>query len=248
MNLGTRSPDDATLETSALSKRYGDVVALDEVSISIRPGEILCLLGANGAGKTTTINLLLGFATPSSGSARVCGLDVVQKTEDARRCIGYVPEVVALYPSLSGRENIDFFHRLSGKPDLTEDSLQELLSRLNFPLHAIDRRASTYSKGMRQKIGLAIALGKQAVAILLDEPLSGLDPASANDLVQVLRDVAAKGTALLISTHDIFRAVELATSIGIMRHGKLLELLDPKVLNGQQLESIYLRHMAERSL
>jgi ABC-2 type transport system ATP-binding protein len=100
---------------------------------------------------------------------------------------------------------------------------------------------------MRQKLGLAIALAKDVEAILLDEPLSGLDPASANDLVEVLRGVASRGLALLVSTHDIFRAVEIATRIGIMRHGRLLEWLDPRTLSAKELEVIYLRHMAERA-
>jgi ABC-2 type transport system ATP-binding protein len=122
-----------------------------------------------------------------------------------------------------------------------------ILARLRFPLDAIGLRVETYSKGMRQKLGLAIALAKNAEAILLDEPLSGLDPASANDLVAVLREVANNGAALLVSTHDIFRATELATRIGIMRHGRLVQWIDPKALTPKEIESVYLAHMAERA-
>ena len=235
------------LHTVNLSKRFGDTLALEDVNLAVAPGEILCLLGANGAGKTTTINLLLGFTKPTSGSAFVSGLSVLTNARKVRQKLGYVPELVALYPSLSGRENISFFQELAGASQLTPAQLDTMLARLRFPGEALDRRASSYSKGMRQKIGLAIALAKEADTILLDEPLSGLDAASANDLVQVLKEVASRGTCLLISTHDIFRATELATSIGIMRHGRLLELLDPKMLTASELEAVYLRHMAERS-
>lgn len=122
-----------------------------------------------------------------------------------------------------------------------------LLAQLRFPDGAVHRPAGEYSKGMRQKLGLAIALSKGAKAILLDEPLSGLDPAAANDLVEVLRGTAAGGTALLVSTHDIFRAKDVATRTGIMRHGRLVDSINPAALSGRELERLYLTHMAERA-
>lgn len=237
----------AVLEASGLTKRFGDVAALDGLDLQVDRGEIVCLLGANGAGKTTTINLMLGFLKPTAGSARVAGLDVAADPAATRARLGYVAEVVSLYPSLTGAENLAFFHALSGQPPLKAERRDEILTSLAFPLAAIDRPVSTYSKGMRQKLGLAVALAKTVDAILLDEPLSGLDPASANDLIEVLRGVAGRGMALLISTHDIFRAVEIASRIGIMRHGRLLEWIDPKALTAKELEAIYLRHMAERA-
>jgi ABC-2 type transport system ATP-binding protein len=234
------------LEARALSKHYGDVVALDCLDLTVAPGETLCLLGANGAGKSTTLNLFLGFTAPSSGQALVAGHDVAADAAAARAALGYVAEVVSLYPSLSGAENLDFFANLAGVPvDLT--ARDAILLRLRFPAGAIDRPAGEYSKGMRQKLGLAVALMKGAQAILLDEPLSGLDPAAANDLVAVLRDTAATGTALLVSTHDIFRAKDVATRIGIMRHGRMVDNVDPASLSRPELENLYLTHMAERA-
>ena len=165
----------------------------------------------------------------------------------ARAALGYVAEIVSLYPTLTGAENLAFFHALSGKPALNDTERIDLLSALGFPLQAIDRRVETYSKGMRQKLGLAIAVAKDAQAILLDEPLSGLDPQAANDLVAVLRGLAARGVALLMSTHDIFRAKELADRVGIMAHGRLIELVDPARLSASDLEHLYLAHMAERT-
>jgi ABC-2 type transport system ATP-binding protein len=237
---------DPILQTRDLTKRYGDTLALDRLNLSVGAGEILCLLGANGAGKTTTINLFLGFTEPTSGEALVCGVGVGSDPASARANLGYVAEVVALYPALTGAENLAFFAELAGQ-SVDVAPRDAILSQLRFPTEAIERPAGQYSKGMRQKLGLAIALMKDAKAILLDEPLSGLDPAAANDLVAVLRDTAAQGVAMLVSTHDIFRAKELSNRIGIMRHGVLVDSVDPATLSASELESLYLTHMAERA-
>lgn len=236
----------AILEARDLTKLYGDHLALDRLNFAVAAGETLCLLGANGAGKTTTLNLFLGFTAPTSGQALVAGHDVAANPAAARAALGYVAEVVSLYPSLSGAENLAFFAQLAGQAPRAAER-DAILDRLRFPKGAIARPAGDYSKGMRQKLGLAIALMKGAQAILLDEPLSGLDPAAANDLVAVLQETAAAGTALLVSTHDIFRAKDVATRIGIMRHGRLVDTVDPAALSGPELESLYLTHMAERA-
>jgi ABC-2 type transport system ATP-binding protein len=234
------------LEARGLTKRYGDLVALDALDLEVKAGEAVCLLGANGAGKTTTLNLFLGFTQASGGQALVGGQDVAADPAASRARLGFLPEIVSLYPALTGAENIDFFESLARKRVDTARR-DAVLTRLRFPLEALDRRAGTYSKGMRQKLGLAVALLKGAEAILLDEPLSGLDPAAANDLVEVLRELGGGGTALLVTTHDIFRAKDLASRIGIMRHGRLIELVDPAELTGPELEQVYLTHMAERA-
>jgi ABC-2 type transport system ATP-binding protein len=234
------------LEARDLSKRYSAALALDQLNIAVAAGEILCLLGANGAGKTTTINLFLGFTEPTSGEALVDGVAVTADAAAARAKLGYVAEVVALYPTLTGAENLEFFAELAGHK-VDAERRDAILSRLDFPLGSIDKPTGGYSKGMRQKLGLAIALMKDAKAILLDEPLSGLDPAAANDLVSVLKQTAGDGTAMLISTHDIFRAKELATRIGIMRHGVMVASVDPATLSAGELEALYLEHMAERA-
>jgi len=234
------------LEARSLSKRYGDHVALDGLDLAVSEGEIVCLLGANGAGKTTTLNLFLGFTEPSAGEARVDGRAVVDDPGAARAKLGYVAEVVSLYPSLTGAENLEFFAELAGRRvDPVERDL--ILSRLRFPLQQIKQATRGYSKGMLQKLGLAIALMKGARAVLLDEPLSGLDPASANDLVAVLREMAGAGTALLVSTHDIFRAKEVAHRVGIMRQGRLVDMVEPGHLSAIELEQLYLTHMVERA-
>lgn len=231
------------LQARKLSKRYGDRDALRALDLSVGAGEIVCLLGANGAGKTTTLNLFLGFAVPSSGLALVDGVDVAADPSGARAKLGYVAEVVSLYPLLTGAENLAFFLSLAGVSP-TPQSRADVLQRLCFPAEALDRPTGSYSKGMRQKLGLAIALLKGARAVLLDEPLSGLDPAAANELVALLRQTAAGGVALLITTHDIFRARDLGGRIGIMRGGQLLREVAAADMTAAQLEHTYLSDMA----
>lgn len=238
---------DLVLEARSLTMAFGGKTAVDDLNLSIDAGEIVCLLGANGAGKTTTLNLFLGFLRPTRGEALVCGANAADNPDKARAALGYVAEVVSLYPTLTGAENLSFFHALSGRPALTTAVRDGLLASLRFPIEAIDRPVEGYSKGMRQKLGLAVALAKDARAILLDEPLSGLDPAAANDLVAVLRGLAEAGTAMLVSTHDVFRAKELATRVGIMAHGRLVDIVAPDTLSGVDLERLYLTHMAERA-
>ncbi|CAK9039504.1 Probable ABC transporter ATP-binding protein NosF [Durusdinium trenchii] len=174
-------------------------------------GEIVCLLGANGAGKTTTINLFLGFLEPSSGGAFVNGLNVGQAPLETKKHLAYIPEQVALYPQLSGMENLDYFLRLSG---IRKSRIQliSILKEAGLDEKATSRRASSYSKGMRQKVGIAIALAKNAKALLLDEPLSGLDPSAANALCVSLRRLRDEGRAILMATHDVFRAKEVGVT------------------------------------
>ena len=148
------------LETRALTKRYGDVLALDDLNLTVDAGEVVCLLGANGAGKTTTLNLLLGFLAPTSGQARVAGHVVHDAPQAARAALGYLPEVVQLYPLLSGIETLRFFADLSGQLRPSDEVLHRMLDRVGLQRDAQARRVSGYSKGMRQKLGLAIALSK----------------------------------------------------------------------------------------
>ena len=230
------------LEARKLTKRFGDHVALDSLDLSIAPGEILCLLGANGAGKTTTINLFLGFLDPDEGSASVDGVQVDADTQGARQRLAYIPEQVTLYRNLTGVENLQYFAGLSGRK-LTSKELHDYLDKAGLPKDAVDRKVGTYSKGMRQKVGIAIAMAKQAKALLLDEPTSGLDPKASNEFSNLIKQVSKNGVAVIMATHDLFNAKELATRIGIMKRGKLVETLDPKSITHSDLERIYLQHM-----
>ncbi|MCY4264384.1 MAG: ABC transporter ATP-binding protein [Gammaproteobacteria bacterium] len=231
------------LRAEKLTKAFRNSTALNALDLSVKAAEIVCLLGANGAGKTTTINLFLGFLEPTSGAAYVDGVEVHSDLNAARSKLGYVPEQVSLYPALSGLENLDYFVRLGGNSNPEETWLRSLLDQVGLGQGAADNKVSSYSKGMRQKVGLAIALAKGTQALLLDEPLSGLDPSAANEFCSLLRDLANDGTAVLMATHDLFRAKEIADRIGIMKAGSLVEILAPDTLNQAALEQIYLKHM-----
>lgn len=236
------------LEAKGLTKTFGAHRALDSLDLRVEPGEILCLLGANGAGKTTTINLFLGFLEPSAGQALVDGVDVRADPTGTKRKLLYIPEQIALFGELTGLENLEYFAALSRIDDRTRDYLRHCLRQAGLSDEAVDRRASGYSKGMRQKVGLALAIAKQARALLLDEPTSGLDPqasAEFHDLVVRQRD---NGAAVLMVTHDLFRAREVATRIGLMREGRLQRMIDASSINASELEGLYLEEMGRRSV
>jgi ABC-2 type transport system ATP-binding protein len=230
------------LQAINLTKQYVPDAppSLNKLNLTVQPGEIFCLLGQNGAGKTTTINLFLGFLKPTSGRALVGGLDVAEHPQESKKFLAYLPETVMLYPNLSGLENLDFFAQLAGFTHTT-DELHALLTRAGLQPEAHTKRVGTFSKGMRQKVGIAIALAKQARALLLDEPTSGLDPKASNEFSELLTKLAQGGTAILMATHDIFRAREVGTRIGIMREGKLVETLQANDLTANELEAIYLQ-------
>ena len=233
------------LQARQLSKSFGDMCALDALDLSIESGKIQCLLGANGAGKTTTINLFLGFLQPTAGGAYVNGREVAKDTNAIRQDLAYVPEQVNLYPLLSGVENLAYFTKLTGRRTVDLAHMRSLLDQVGLARQAGDTRVEHYSKGMRQKVGLAIALAKGATALLLDEPLSGLDPQAANEFCALVRRLAQHGAAVLMVTHDLFRAKEVGDRVGIMKAGRLLENLDAAHVSHAELESIYLDRMRD---
>ena len=233
------------LTLEALTKRFPGAAApaVDNLNLTVAPGELFALLGPNGAGKTTTINCLLGFLTPDSGRALIDGLDVAREPLETKRRLAYIPEQVNLYGHFSGVENLAYFSELAGHryPDA---DLRRFLTDAGLQTTAHDQRVSGYSKGMRQKVGIAIALAKQAKALLLDEPTSGLDPSASHEFSQLLRKLRERDVAILIATHDLFRAKEDATRVGIMRHGKLAHILTAAELRHTDLEKLYLTTIA----
>jgi len=233
------------LEAKHLTKSFGEHRALDAVSLTVNPGEIFCLLGANGAGKTTLINLFLNFLPATSGEALVDGRDVAADPIASKRALAYIPEQVMLYGVLSGLENLDYFAALATGARLPKARLLELLAGVGLDHTAALRRVSTYSKGMRQKVGIAIAVAKNARALLLDEPTSGLDPKAANEFSQLLRAERARGVAILTTTHDLFHAKQTGTRIGIMKRGRLVANLRSEDISHTDLETLYLQHMQE---
>lgn len=230
------------LRAEALTKRYGDVEALVGLDLEVRPGEVYCLLGPNGAGKSTTMNLFLGFTAPTAGRAWVCDLEVTRHPIESKRHLAYIPEQVHLYPHLSGVENIEYFASLGGTA-ASRLELDALLERVGLPRAATERRTGEYSKGMRQKVGLAIAIAKRARVLLLDEPTSGLDPRASFEFSRIVRGLCEDGVAVLMATHDLFRARDLASRIGIMSAGRLVWEGAGADFVGEDLERIYLTHV-----
>ncbi|WP_207431649.1 ABC transporter ATP-binding protein [Sabulibacter ruber] len=230
------------LEARQLKKQYQDKLALKGLNLQIEPGEIFCLLGQNGAGKSTTINLFLGFITPTSGAAYINGLEVATNQLKVKEYLAYIPENVMLYPNLTGLENLTLFSSLAGF-DYSPESLMQYLIEAGLPSEAATRKVGAYSKGMRQKVGIAIAVAKHARVLLLDEPTSGLDPKASNEFSDLLLKLSGQGTAIFMATHDIFRAKEVGTRVGIMREGELVDVLSTTDLNANELENLYLNYM-----
>lgn len=227
------------ITTKNITKQYGDFTAVSNLSFNVNAGEILCLLGANGAGKSTTINMLLNFLEPTSGTAEINGLNVVKNPIKTKAFVTYIPENLMLYPTLSAVENLDYFTKLSGKK-FSKNELKSYLTEAGLQKNAHDKRVKTFSKGMRQKVGIALAISKKSKVLLLDEPTSGLDPKSSNEFIELLTKMKNKGVAILMATHDLFRAKEVSTHIGIMRAGVLQNYSNTSELSLKELETIYL--------
>jgi len=228
------------LEAIKLSKNYGEYKALSELDLSISKGEIFCLLGQNGAGKTTTINVFLGLIAPTSGKALIDGIEVKPNSNITKAMIAYIPEVVQLYGNLSGLENLDFFSRLAGYKYSTQE-LSDFLHKAGLQNTAYHKKLASYSKGMRQKVGIAIALSKDADYIFMDEPISGLDPKATLEFTVICKELSANGKTIFMATHDLFNAVNVGTKIGIMKEGKLVYVANTKDLNPNELQDLYLK-------
>lgn len=232
-------------EAIDLTKRYEDgVLALDHIAFTVHPGQIYAMLGANGAGKTTMINIFLNFLEPTEGEARINGICTHKEPLRTRAQIAYVSENVMLYPTFTAMQNLDYFTRLGGQDQHTRADYRRVLERVGLQPEAHDKKLRGFSKGMRQKCGLAIAILKNAPAIVLDEPTSGLDPQAGYEFTQLLASLRDEGKAILMSTHDIFRAREIASTVGILNRGRLVMQRSVDELAGADLERLYLDHMA----
>ncbi|MDQ1165384.1 ABC transporter ATP-binding protein [Flavobacterium sp. SORGH_AS_0622] len=228
------------LTAENLTKKYGDYTALNALNLTIKEGEIFALLGQNGAGKTTTINLFLGFIEPSEGSLTINNIPVTLNAKTTKEFVAYIPETVMLYPNLTGIENLKFFSSLAGFK-YSKGELEYFLNKAGLQTKAHEQNLGGYSKGMRQKVGIAIAIAKKAKVLLLDEPTSGLDPKASNEFSQILKELSADGTAILMATHDIFRAREVASHIGIMKQGNLVTVIEASKISANELEDLYLQ-------
>lgn len=214
-------PEASVIEARGLTKRYGGTVAVDGIDLTIEKGEVFGLLGPNGSGKTTTILLLLGLTEPSAGEIRVLGLDPLRQPLAVKRRVGYLPDQIGFYDHLTARENLRYSARLTGLASAEAGRrIDDALARVRLS-DVRDRRVSTFSRGMRQRLGLAEVLVKQAEIAILDEPTSGLDPQSTQELLDLIRHLAADGVTIVLSSHLLSMMQSLCDRVALFSKGQI---------------------------
>jgi ABC-2 type transport system ATP-binding protein len=242
------------IETRGLTKRYGKVVAVDGLELSIEAGEVYGLLGPNGSGKTTTILMLLGLTEPSAGTVRVLGLDPTREPLSLKRQVGYLPDSVGFYGEMTAWENLAYIARLNGLPQaLAQQRMERVLERMGLA-EVAHRPVSTFSRGMRQRLGLAEVLLKEPKVVILDEPTLGLDPEAAQEFLKMIQGLKNEGITVLLSSHLLHQVQAICDRVGLFHQGKLVlegrvEELAQRVLGGAyriRLEATPLEGLAER--
>jgi ABC-2 type transport system ATP-binding protein len=227
----------AVIVTRGLTKRYGRVVAVEDLNLGVAEGEVFGLLGPNGSGKTTTILMLLGLTEPTSGEARVLGLDPMREPLKVKAKVGYLPDQVGFYGELTAWENLRYTTRLLGLPEAEAKArLEEVLRRMGL-WEVRDRRVSAFSRGMRQRLGLAEVLLKRPKVAILDEPTLGLDPEAAREFLDLIKGLKAEGITVLLSSHLLHQVQEICDRVGLFHKGRLallgrVEELAARVLGG----------------
>ncbi|KOX90172.1 putative ABC transporter ATP-binding protein YxlF [Thermus aquaticus] len=227
----------AVIVTRGLTKRYGRVVAVEDLNLEVAEGEVFGLLGPNGSGKTTTILMLLGLTEPTSGEARVLGLDPMREPLKVKAKVGYLPDQVGFYGELTAWENLRYTTRLLGLPEAEAKArIEEVLRRMGL-WEVRDRRVSAFSRGMRQRLGLAEVLLKRPKVAILDEPTLGLDPEAAREFLDLIKGLKAEGITVLLSSHLLHQVQEICDRVGLFHRGRLallgrVEELAARVLGG----------------
>ena len=217
-----QAPTGAAIRAKGLTKKYGDFTAVDKLDLTVNHGEIYGLLGPNGAGKTTTILMLLGLSEPSGGTARVLDYDPALNPTAVKRHVGYLPDNVGFYSGMTGRQNLRYTARLNRIPkEEAEDRISALLTRVGLP-DVGDQKVETYSRGMRQRLGLADVLVKEPSIIILDEPTTAIDPAGVEEVLAQVRQLADEGAAILLASHLLHQVQQVCDRVGIFVSGKLV--------------------------
>ncbi len=224
------------IHTEGLSKKYGDKTAVDHLDLDIQKGEVFGLLGPNGAGKTTTTLMLLGLTEPTEGSASIDGRDCTREPLAVKRMVGYLPDNVGFYTDMTGRENLYFTGRLNGLPENTiKERTESILQKVGMA-DAADKKAGTYSRGMKQRLGIADVLMKDPQVIIMDEPTLGIDPQGMQELLSLIRELSEKeGRTILISSHQLHQIQQICDRVGIFVDGRLIACGTISEL-GQQME------------
>ncbi|MEZ0346942.1 MAG: ABC transporter ATP-binding protein [Thermus sp.] len=225
------------IQTRGLTKRYGRVVAVENLNLEVAEGEVFGLLGPNGSGKTTTILMLLGLTEPTAGEARVLGLDPMREPLKVKAKVGYLPDQVGFYGELTAWENLRYTTRLLGLPEAEAKArIEDVLKRMGL-WEVKDRRVSAFSRGMRQRLGLAEVLLKRPRVAILDEPTLGLDPEAAREFLALIKGLKQEGITVLLSSHLLHQVQEICDRVGLFHKGRLallgtVEELAQRVLGG----------------
>ena len=213
---------ETVIETRDLTKHYGDVVAVDALNLTVEQGQVFGVLGPNGSGKTTTILMLLGLTEPTAGSVRVLGFDPVRRPLSVKAHVGYLPEQVGFYNELTARENLVYIAKLNGlRRGEAYKRIDEALERIGLG-EVADRRVATFSRGMRQRLGVAEVLIKRPQLVILDEPTQGLDPEAAQEFLAMIHDLKAEGITILLSSHLLYQVQAVCDRVGLFRQGRMV--------------------------
>jgi ABC-2 type transport system ATP-binding protein len=245
----------AVIETHELTKMYGKQRAVDRLTFEVRPGEIFGFLGPNGAGKTTTILMLLGLTEPTSGSARTLGFDPVRQPLKVKEYVGCMPENVGFYDDMTARENLMYVARLNSMPESeAKKQTDSALEKVKLAGEA-NKRVGAYSRGMRQRLGIAEVLIKKPKLIILDEPTLGLDPEGINSVLQLIKSLSGEeGISVLLCSHLLHQTQKVCDRVGILNEGKLaakgtIEELAEEGIQAKEgklsLEDVYMRYFQE---
>lgn len=214
--------DNPVIQTKDLTKKYGSFTAVDHLNLQVEAGEVFGLLGPNGAGKTTTILMLLGLTEPSFGIVRVLGLDPARRPLSVKSRVGYLPDQVGFYDELTARENLTYIARLNGiSSEQIEQRVGDALARVGLEKVA-SKRVSTFSHGMRQRLGLADILVKKPQLIIMDEPTSGLDPEASHEFLDMIRSLKEDGITILLSSHLLYQVQAVCDRVGLFNQGKMV--------------------------
>jgi ABC-2 type transport system ATP-binding protein len=228
---------DVVLKSKDLTKHYGSFVAVDKLNLTIRQGEVFGLLGPNGAGKTTTILMLLGLTEPTAGSIEVLGFDPARQPLSVKARVGYLPDQVGFYENLTAWENLSYIARLNGLPRTeAEPRMAEMLAQVGLS-EVAHKRVSAFSRGMRQRLGVAEVLLKRPQLIIMDEPTLGLDPEAAREFLEVIRGLKGEGITVMLSSHLLYQVQAVCDRVGLFFQGKMVlegtvEALAQQVLGG----------------
>lgn len=222
------------IDCKNLTKDYDGFMALENLNLEVCKGEIFALIGPNGAGKTTTMNILVGLIEPTEGDAIISGYSIVNNPIEVKKSIGFLPESVFLYSSLTARENVKYIADLNG--GVNEERINEVLDMVGLQ-NAKDRKAGQFSKGMRQRLGVACVLVKNPKVLFLDEPTSGLDPTGKTDIQNLFKDLSKQGMTIFYSSHILGEVEDIASRVGILYQGKLQRIIEGNEI--QDVEKIY---------